>query len=442
MPTECASRLATRSSNKVQSVRRLHPGAGPADAESSYDDVRSPRDGRPYVLVNMVSSADGAIAVAGRTKALSSPADELVFHLLRSIPDVILAGAQTVRAERYGPPRVSEERQARRVARGQAPQPTIAVVTRSLRLNLSSPLFTESRPIVICPTDVDVAGVEEVADVVQAGEGDIDLAGALRQLRQRGVEVVLCEGGPTLNGHLTRQGLIDELCLTVAPMLVGGDADTGILGRARLPMTLPLELAQVLKEDGNLLCRYKVGGNDQIAVATAAEAAEIVDEAGTTAFHHALAQLDMPMQIVTAATPGNGERGGCLVGFAAQCSIDPPRFMVWLSKKNHTLKIAHRAEVLAVHFPTSGQLDIAERFGTRSGDHIDKLASERWHEGPYGVPILDDVPRWFAGRITERLDSGDHVAFMLEPIAGSVDADDLRQLGYQAVKHLQPGHEA
>ncbi|MDP9402643.1 MAG: dihydrofolate reductase family protein [Actinomycetota bacterium] len=423
-------------------MRRLYPRVEDVDVESIYDDVRPPHDRRPYVLVNMVLSADGAITVAGRTKEMSSPADELVFHLLRSLPDVILAGAQTVRTEHYGPPRVNDERQARRVARGQAPQPTIAVVTRSLQLDLSSPLFTESRPIVICPIDVDVTDVAKVADVVQAGEGDVDLTGALRQLHERGVEIVLCEGGPTLNGDLARQGLIDELCLTVAPILVGGDLGTGILGRTRLPMTLPLELAQVLKEGDDLLCRYKVNGNEEIALGTAAAAAEIVDGGGRAAFHAAMAQLDMPMQIVTAGAPEDGERGGCLVGFAAQCSIEPPRYMVWLSKKNHTLTIARRAEVLAVHFPTPDQLDLAARFGSRSGDNVDKLASERWHEGSNGVPILDDVPRWFAGRITERLDSGDHVAFMLEPIAGSIHAADLPQLGFQAVKHLQPGHGA
>lgn len=425
-------------------MRRLHPDvAFDIDVESSYDDVRRPQERRPYVLVNMVSSADGAIAVDGRTKNMSSAADKLVFHLLRSIPDVILAGAQTVRAEHYGPPRVSEERQARRVVRGQSLQPTIAVVTRSLQLDLSSSLFSDSRPIVICPTDVDVTKVAEVADVVQAGEGDVDLTGALHQLRQRGVEVILCEGGPTLNGHLARQGLIDELCLTVAPMLVGGDLGTGILGRARLQLTLPLELIQVLEEDSELLCRYKVtAGNDEIAWATAAAAQSADHGGGREPFHAAMGQLDMPMQIVTAAAPEDGERGGCLVGFAAQCSIEPPRFMVWLSKKNHTLRIARCAEVLAVHFPTPDQLNLAARFGTRSGDHVDKLASERWHQGPHGVPVLDEVPRWFAGRITERFDSGDHVAFMLEPIAGSISPGDLPQLGFQAVKHLQPGHEA
>lgn len=424
-------------------MQRLHPTVDDdVDVETSYDDVRPPREGRPYVLVNMVASADGAIAVDGRTKEMSSPADKAVFHLLRSLPDVILAGAQTVRAESYGPPKISEERQARRVERGQAAVPTIAVVTRSLQLDLSSRLFTESRPIVICPVDADLPdGLAERADVVQAGEGDVDLTDAMRQLRERGVGVVLCEGGPTLNGDLARQGLIDELCLTIAPLLVGGDLGTGILGRARLPITLPLELAQVLEEGGDLLLRYRVGANDEVAAATAAEAAEIVvDESGTEAFDSAMGQLDPPMQIVTAAV--GDERGGCLVGFAAQCSIQPPRFMVWLSKKNHTLTIARRASVLAVHFPGPDQRDLAERFGTRSGDDVDKLAGERWHEGPHGVPVLDDVPRWFAGRVTERLDSGDHVAFMLEPVAGSVAPDDLPQLGFQSVKDLDPGHEA
>lgn len=353
---------------------------------------------------------------------------------------MILAGAQTVRAEHYGPPRVSAERQARRVARGQLPQPTIAVVTRSLQLDLSSRLFTESRPIIICPADVDTTEVAEVADVVQAGEGEVDMTCALGQLRERGTQVVLCEGGPTLNGDLAGRGLIDELCLTIAPLFVGGDLGTGILGRARLPMTLPLELAHVLEEGGDLLCRYKVTGNDEMALATAT--AETLDGDSRAPFHSAMAQLDMPMQIVTAAAPEGGDRGGCLVGFAAQCSIHPPRFTVWLSKKNHTLRIARRAKVLAVHFPSPEQLDIAKRFGARSGDDVDKLASERWHEGPHGVPILDDVPRWFAGRITERLDSGDHVGFVLEPVAGSARTDELPQLGFQAVKHLQPGHEA
>ena len=422
-------------------MKRIFPTVEDLDVEASYDADRPAHPQRPFLLVNMVASVDGAFAVDGRARALSSPADHQVFHLLRSIPDAILVGAQTVRAEHYGPPRVSEDRQARRVARGQQPQPTIVVVTRSLQLDLSSTLFTESRPTVICPTDVEATSLAEVAavaDVVQAGEGDVDLADALAQLRRRGVEIILCEGGPTLNGDLARQGLIDELCLTIAPALVGGDLGTGILGRVRLAEPRKLELAQVLLADGgDLLCRYTVTdrGDQEAAAGPLIPASREAEQT----FNTLMGQLDMPMQIVTATA--DGERGGCLVGFAAQCSIGPPRFIVWLSKKNHTLTIARRAEALGVHFPTADQVELAARFGTRSGDHVDKLATERWHEGPRAVPILDEVRRWFVGRITERFDAGDHVAFMLEPVAGSVD-DPLPQLGFQHVKHLDPGHEA
>lgn len=156
-------------------MKRLYPTADDVDLESSYDAERPARPQRPFILVNMVASVDGAFAVDGRTRALSSSADHDVFHLLRSIPDAILVGAQTVRAERYGPARLSQDRQARRIARGQQAQPTIVVVTRSLDLDLSSALFTESRPTVICPTDVGadrLAAAAAVADVVQAGEGD------------------------------------------------------------------------------------------------------------------------------------------------------------------------------------------------------------------------------------------------------------------------------
>jgi len=422
-------------------MRRLDTAEadGGGNLDSWYDDAREPPDDRPYVVVNMIASADGATAVDGRSQPMSSDIDRRVFRLLRSIPDVILVGAQTVRAEGYGPAKVDEQRQAERVARGQAAQPTIAIVTRSLQLDLTSALFVESRPIVICPSGADTTAVAGVADVIQAGTIDVDVVDALRQLREMGVRLVLCEGGPTLNGNLVVRGLVDEICLTVAPMLAGGELGTGILGRVRLPETAGLELAHLLEEDGNVLCRYKVRHRPpEVAAGPGATLRESAD--ARAAFHEAMGQLDMPMQIVTAATP-NGAHGGCLVGFAAQCSIDPPRFMVWLSKKNHTLKVAWSADVLAIHFPGPDQVDLAERFGSRTGDEVDKLASERWHEGPVGVPILDDVPRWFVGRVTERLDSGDHVGFMLEPVAGAVGGE-RPQLGFQAVKHLEPGHEA
>jgi len=258
----------------------------------------------------------------------------------------------------------------------------------------------------------------------------------LAEMRRRGVVTVLCEGGPTLNGELARAGAIDELCLTVAPKLVGGSAGSGLLGRVGLGSTMNLSLAHVLEDDGHLFLRYRTNGPwPAPAVADPA----VTDEHTAEAFQGAVADLDYPMMIVTAAT--EDERGGCLVGFGAQCSISPPRFMVWLSKHNHTYQVAQRADVLAVHFPSTDDRELAELFGTTTGDDVDKFAVCRWRTGPGGAPVLEGVRRWFAGTVTERLDSGDHVAFMLDPVAGE-SGDWPGQLGFQALQHLNPGHSA
>jgi riboflavin-specific deaminase-like protein len=413
------------------------------DIEAAYADLATRRGtGRPYVVVNMIASADGAISVEGRTQALSSEADRFVFQHLRSLADVILVGAQTVRAERYGPPRISEERQAARVARGQAAVPRIAIVTGSLDLDWSSRLFRESpsRPLVLTTTDADTTAAGQVADVIVAGQGRVDLGAALAALGQQGVGLVLCEGGPTLNGVLAASDLIDELCLTVAPALVGGDVGTGLLGHTHIPELLPMALVHALEADGELFLRYRRAAQRQSpeAGATAVGEAE-PEEATADAFHGVMGDVDFPMLIVTA---GNGdERSGCLVGFAAQCSIDPPRFMVWISKKNHTYGLARSADVLTVHFPSQEQGALAELFGTTTGDEVDKFASCAWHVGAHGAVVLDDVSRWFVGRVTESIDTGDHVGFVLQPIAGAVGGW-TGQLGFQSVKDLDPGHEA
>ena len=145
------------------------------------------------------------------------------------------------------------------------------------------------------------------------------------------------------------------------------------------------------------------------------------------------------MGIVT-TTDGN-ERAGCLVGFSAQCSIDPPLVMVWLSKRNHTTRVAARAEALLVHLPTPADRELASLFGQETGDEVDKFARCGWEPGPEGLPLLTACTRWFAGRIVERLDTGDHVGHLLEPFdagAGPWSA----QLGFQSVKDLDPGHRA
>jgi flavin reductase (DIM6/NTAB) family NADH-FMN oxidoreductase RutF len=153
-------------------------------------------------------------------------------------------------------------------------------------------------------------------------------------------------------------------------------------------------------------------------------------------FQRLVARLDYPMFVLTAAA--GGERSGCLVGFASQCSIDPPRFAVWVSEKNHTFRIARRADAVAVHVPAAGQRALAELFGGETGDEVDKFSRCAWHEGPGGVPILDDVSAWFVGRVVEQLDTGDHLGLLLEPVEAS--SGDEPGLTFQQVKDIDPGH--
>lgn len=428
-------------------MRRYLPRAvDDREVELAYADLASRRaDGRPYVVVNMVASADGAIAVEGRTAAMSSEGDRFVFHHLRSLADVILVGAQTVRAERYGPPKVSDERQADRLARGQERLPRIAVVSGSLDLDWTMPLFTDgrSRPYVVAPASADpdrLARAAEVADVVVVGEARVDVAAALARFHADGHGFVLCEGGPTLNGELALVGAIDELCLTIAPVLVGGSSRTGILGATVLPDVLGLSVAHLLEEDGNQFFRYRrVGGAPEVPAAD--EAAAVAEpEPRPEGFVDIVTALDYPMVIITVRS--GDERSGCLVGFAHQASIDPPRFAVWLSKKNHTFRVADRAGHLAVHFPGRGDRQLAELFGGETGDQVDKFERVPWHDGPEGVPILDGVPRWFVGRIAERFDSGDHVCFMLVPVAAEAGGMVEGFLGFQDVCDIEAGHDA
>lgn len=160
---------------------------------------------------------------------------------------------------------------------------------------------------------------------------------------------------------------------------------------------------------------------------------------GAAGFQDVVATLDYPMYVVT--TAAGDERAGCLVGFTSQCSIDPPRFAVWLSKSNRTYRVARGAEILAVHALGEGERDLAELFGHHTGDQVDKFARCSWRPGPAGVPVLDDCPRWFAGRILDHWDTGDHLGFLLEPLAAAAEADE-DDLGFQDLKGIEPGHEA
>jgi len=244
-------------------VRRLlPPPAADVDATTMYGNAgRSAPPGRPYVVVNMVASVDGATAVRGVTKALGSPTDRAVFLHLRDVADAILVGAATVRAERYGPARPSPEVQDRRRHAGQAPSPPIVAVSRQVAFDWDTPLFAgaDPRPILLVPADADVTRTRrarQVADVIATGSGGVDLTDALRQLRARGTRVLLCEGGPSLNAQLLEAGLVDELCLTVAPVLTGGSHPAGIFAGPGAGSPRPLTVRHVLEADSFLYLRY------------------------------------------------------------------------------------------------------------------------------------------------------------------------------------------
>jgi flavin reductase (DIM6/NTAB) family NADH-FMN oxidoreductase RutF len=152
-----------------------------------------------------------------------------------------------------------------------------------------------------------------------------------------------------------------------------------------------------------------------------------------------VAGLDYPMFVVT-ATAG-GERSGCLVGFATQCSIDPFRLLVCLSKNNHTYRVAESAPVLAVHRLDARQEELAALFGGSTGDDVDKFARCAWRPGPHGVPLLTDCPAWVVGDVLTRVDLGDHVGFHLAPTEVTATPDG-QPLSFAQVRHLTPGHPA
>lgn len=208
----------------------------------------------------MVASLDGAIEIEGRSGGLGSPGDKAMFHALREMPDVILAGAGTVRTENYGPVQLDDAAKQRRVARGQQPLPRLAVVTGSAQIDPSSKLFSDpsQRPFIITSEQAPTAAVErlrDVADVIIAGTDSVSLPEAFAQLHRDHVATVLCEGGPTLNHQLLADDLVDEWCQTLAPVLTGGDAARGAHGPAS-NIARSLQLSRVLRENDVLLLRY------------------------------------------------------------------------------------------------------------------------------------------------------------------------------------------
>ncbi len=163
------------------------------------------------------------------------------------------------------------------------------------------------------------------------------------------------------------------------------------------------------------------------------------DDGGAAAFDRIVDSIDPPMYVVTAAA--GGERSGCLVGFATQASIDPPRLLVCLSKVNHTFAVAAATDLLAVHVLRRGDHHLARRFGHETGDEVDKFAGLDVTSGPGGVPVLAGLDH-VVGRVLDRVDCGDHVAVLLAPEGGDASHADEPQLGLRDVTDVEPGHPA
>jgi flavin reductase (DIM6/NTAB) family NADH-FMN oxidoreductase RutF len=162
---------------------------------------------------------------------------------------------------------------------------------------------------------------------------------------------------------------------------------------------------------------------------------------GTEAFDSIVDRIDYPMLIVTTVAV-DGERSGCLVGFTTQCSIDPARYLVCISDKNHTYRVIQRADSVAVHVVPENGDRIAALFGGETEDTTDKFEQCEWHPGPGGLPLIDGCPSWFAGRILDRIPLGDHVGHLLEPFAGEDPAAELGWYAFSEAKQIDPGHEA
>jgi 5-amino-6-(5-phosphoribosylamino)uracil reductase len=253
-------------------VKRLYPPNGLIDTDGD-DDTVDPLDevgrerrpthiDRPWVLTNMISSADGATAVDGVSGALGGAGDRAMFRALRGVADIVLAGASTVRQERYRPASRHDGMVERRRARGQADRPRIAVITASARLDETLPLFQDpdDRPIILTGTSADadrLTHLRAVAEVIVADDDSVAPAWALARLHALGAGVVLCEGGPSLNGQFVAAGLIDEWNLTIAPMTVAGDSPRAAVGP--LPEGPPpgMTLERVWVDDEDFLfCRW------------------------------------------------------------------------------------------------------------------------------------------------------------------------------------------
>ncbi|HEX4186579.1 MAG TPA: dihydrofolate reductase family protein [Solirubrobacteraceae bacterium] len=257
-------------------IRPLLPGGEPAPAAELVQALglwdRPLAGERPYVLLNMVSTIDGRASLEGRSGPIAGAADRELFRALRAAADAVLAGAGTMRVERYGRLIREESRRRLRTERGLSPEPIACIATGSLALPPDMPLLAEpeAHVVVLTASEAELAPTAARVDYVRASrEGQLDLPRALARLREGfGVELLLCEGGPHLNGSMLAEGLVDELWLSLASKLAGDPADgeaLRIVAGEELQPPLELALLGVLEHDSQLFLRYGVSARARVS---------------------------------------------------------------------------------------------------------------------------------------------------------------------------------
>ncbi len=240
-------------------MRRLLPDPGSVTVSEqlgTYRPWESPHDGRPFLAMNFAATVDGRATIDGVSGPIGSAADTAMLAGLRNRFDAVMIGAGTMRAEHYGRLAKKQETRDRREQLGLFPDPLMVVVSGRLDLPWDAPLFTEGGAVLIFTASAAEPPETAAAVEVVRHEGAVNLPEALGHLRrERGVRALLCEGGPHLHEQLQADALVDDLFLTIAPKLTGGEAPRIVEGP--LPGVAELELAWLLEEDGELFARYR-----------------------------------------------------------------------------------------------------------------------------------------------------------------------------------------
>lgn len=242
-------------------MRRLFPDPGPTtvvDQVHQLDLVSNPPADRPYLVTNFAVTVDGNATLHGRSGPIGSDTDTEFLVCLRTRVDAVMIGAGTMRAERYGRPVSDPGKRGRRERRGLSQDPLLVIVSGRLDIPWDAPVFGDrgARVLIFTTSDASPPTTEAQVRVVRH-EGAVDLREALEHLRrERGVRAVLCEGGPRIHAQLIDAGLVDELFITQAPKLGGGDGPGLVVGLPELER--PLELVWLLDSDGELFARYRI----------------------------------------------------------------------------------------------------------------------------------------------------------------------------------------